>query len=134
MMYDPDGKISIRALILLEVQGQAQVLETLETRLPKLKEKAGFSITKKFLPMNELYTDTPAACKHIFNWVEDKSPRVSPTWCNFFKILRELGVKPRKDADRIEKYLKSTTVTRKYHGKLYLPCIKRFSVCMRMVQ
>ena len=104
--YSPDGKLSVAAVVKLDLHAGFHVLSKLSAKLDSFKEKAGFSISQnKPLPMSDLYKES-SVVKCIQSWVDDETPFVSPTWKNFFQILKEL--KLRDVADEIDRYLKST--------------------------
>ena len=107
MAYDPNSEISVRAVLKLEEYAGIQVLKKLMTRLDKLKKRAGFSMSRKSLPLPNMYNDISTA-KCIMSWVEDKQASCPPTWSNFFKILREQEMNLCDIANQIERYLIST--------------------------
>ena len=76
--------------------------------LDVFKDKAGFSMPRKSLPMADLY-EASSVAKCIMNWVDDKSPSRPPTWRSFLQILQEPEINLGDTADKIERLLVSTT-------------------------
>ena len=66
-------------------------------KLDKLKEKAGFKLLPCPLPL-----DNPSIAESIWNWVNDQTPTLQPTWTNFLDILREPSMDMSDLADQIE--------------------------------
>ena len=104
--YNPDGKISVTAVVKLDLYVGIGVLTKLSAKLDSFKEKAGFSISQNEpLPIPELYKES-AAVKCIQCWVNDEKHSLPPTWNNFLQILQEL--KLGNIANEIDCYLQST--------------------------
>ena len=106
--YNPDNKISVSAVLKLELHYDIKVLTRLGLQLYAFKDRAGFSMLPKPLPMADLY-DVSLAANNIMNWVDDNSPSLPPTWRSFLQILREPGMNLSDIADQIESLLLSTT-------------------------
>lgn len=105
--YNPEGKLSVAAVVKLDLHAGFHVLAKLSANLDSFKEKAGFSISQnKPLLMPDLYKES-SAVKCIQSWVDDEMPSLPPTWKNFLQILRELELSD-VFADEIDHYLKST--------------------------
>ena len=106
LLYNPDGRISVAAVVKLDLHVGIDVLAKLSTKVDSFKEKAGFSISQKEpLPIPELYKE-PEAVKCIQCWVNEEMPSLPPTWNYFLQILREL--KLGDVASKIDDYLQST--------------------------
>ena len=105
--YNPDGKISVAAVIKLDLHIGIGVLVKLNAKFGSFKERAGFSISQNNpVPIPELYKDSEAV-KCIQCWVNEEKPSLPPTWKNFLQILREL--KLGDIANEIDHYLQSTS-------------------------
>ena len=106
--YNPENKISVAAVLKLDLYAGIKVLTRLGTQLDNFKERAGFTISyHKPLPMSELYEES-STVKCIKSWVDDETSSIPPTWNNFFQILREPTMNLSDIADDIDRYLEST--------------------------
>ena len=119
--YNPDKKISLSAVLKLELYANIHVLTQLyeQRKLGSLMERAGFSQSQMPLPLAILYDALPAA-KCIKSWVDEKNPSLQPTWTNFLQILREPGINLNKTAGQIESYLQITGQETELSGELQL--------------
>lgn len=107
--YDPESKISLGALMKLEMCTGYKVLTELQNSQRKretLKNKAGFSFSN--IRLSNVYKDLQAAAKCINSWIADENAALSPTWNNFLHVLREPGMDLGDLADKIQIYLAST--------------------------
>ena len=122
--YNPDGRISVQAVLKLERCANIKVLTQLQTsqqKRDKFKKRADFSLSDKSLLLSNLYTDLLAAVKCIKSWVDDEKASLPPTWRNFLTILREPRMNLADNADQIEGLLVSTTENQRHsieRGKL----------------
>ena len=134
--YNPDGRISVQAVLKLERCANIKVLTQLQTsqkKLDKFKKRADFSLSDKSLLLSNLYTDLLAALKCIKSCVDDEKASLPPTWRNFLTILREPRMNLADIADQIEGLLASTTEYQKHpieSGKLHynMSCFPLISI------
>ena len=71
--YNPEGKLSVVAVVKLDLHTGVHVLAKLSARFDSFKEKAGFFISQnKPLLMPDLYKE-PSAVKCIQSWVDDET-------------------------------------------------------------
>ena len=111
MPYNPEKKITLSAVLKLELYADIPVLTQLYTRqiLGPFKEIAGFSqspdnpLSFSYLYQNNNNIPPPAKC--IQSWVGEKHPMIQPTWTNFLHILRDRKVNLKETATVIECYL-----------------------------
>lgn len=106
--YNRDGKISVAAVVKLNLHVGVDILTNLSAQSVHIQEKAGFKIlVSQGKPlMSDLYKESSAAVKCIQSWIDDDASSLLPTWKNFLQILREL--KFSDVADEIDRYLQST--------------------------
>ena len=131
--YNPDGRISVAAVVKLDLHIGIDILTKLSTKLDSFKERAGFFITqKKPLPIPKLYKESEAV-KCIQCWVYEENPFLLPTWNNFLQILR--GLKLGDIAHKIDHCLKSTAQIQQPESKrdselLCMAIDQSFFACM----
>lgn len=118
--YNPEKKISLSAVLKLELCANIQVLTQLYTqqKLGPLKERAGFSQSRIPLPLASLYDNMSHPAKCIKSWVNEENPTLQPTWKNFLLILREQEVNLADTAEQIDHYLQVTGSKTELSGEL----------------
>ena len=103
--YNPERKISLSAMLKLELHADIQVLTQLHTqrKLGLLMERAGFSQSQ--IPLRLYYNVMSPAVNCLRSWVDEEKPTLEATWRNFLQILQELEMNLGKMAGQIENYL-----------------------------
>ena len=109
--YSPDANISVEAVVKLKECQKLQSFDKLTWKGDKLKEKAGFTMSKFQMPFANIYDTSDSLSKSIWSWTEDPKPSLPPTWKTFLQVLREPDMGLRDLADQIDEYLSSTSGT-----------------------
>ena len=109
--FSIDAKITVEAVIKLRELQDFPGFDTLDLKLDKLKEKAGFGLCQT-LPLYRIYDDplSQLPCC-IWNWTMYPNSALEPTWKNFFDVLREPGMGLGDLADKVEDFFKSSSKT-----------------------
>ena len=98
--FSRDSKLTVQAVLKM-IHCIGLDFSRLCKKLDKLKEKAGFKLSSCHSPLANLY-ENPSIARCIWNWIDDQTPSLPPTWGNFLDILREPSMDMTDLADQIE--------------------------------
>ena len=99
--YDPESNITLQALYKLEAGAGIPVLTKVESKLREFRKRANVRELNAF----RYSSNDPLVDMYIKSWLED-SESEPPTWNNFLKILKGIGLEG--IADEVREYLFKT--------------------------